>query len=221
MSLVSIATPTFPGRETELTERCMPSVAGLDWLEVEQVIVSDRNPDIEAMVAKAAERLARPGYRVRVAQINESWRNPAAEASIGALPWRVASLMALGDWVGFLGDDDELLPDHARRHIAAMEAEGSDFSVSVVEFRAHGQHNCFIGDASFAHSHLDATGVMCRASALAVANWEPNGEVAADWRIVRDWQAAGLRGSFLGGTHTGIHHDGWVIGKTGRPDRPR
>ena len=216
--LVSIATPTFPGRERELLERCMPSVAALDWPEVEHVIVSDRNPGLGEQVDAVPRR---EGYTVRYAEINESWRNPTTEKSVGALPWYVASLMALGEYVGFLGDDDELLPDHAARHVTAMRETGADFTVSVTEFRAGGQFNCNIGDATFAHCHLDATGVMCRATALSVANWNANGDIAADWRIVRDWQAAGLRGHFLGGAATGIHHDGWVIGKSGRPDRPQ
>ena len=126
-------------------------------------------------------------------EINESWRNPTTEESIGAIPWYVGSLLALGEFVGFCGDDDELLPDHAERHIAAMRDNEAMFSVSQVEFRA----NRVTQLTSVTVSNmaiLDATGIMCHKDALQVANWTANGENAADWRLVRDWVAAGLRG---------------------------
>ncbi len=219
MTLVSIATPTFPGREAELLTRCMPSVAALDWPLVEHVIVSDRNPGFAERVL--AQAPVREGYTVRYAEINETWRNPTTEQSIGAVPWATASLLALGEFVGFLGDDDELLADHVARHVAAMEEAGADFSVSAIEFRVGGAHHSVIGNPTMSHGQLDATGIMCRISALQVAMWTANGENAADYRLVADWLRAGLKGHFIDGSPTGIHHDGWAAHKTGRPDRPR
>lgn len=208
--LVSIVTPTFPGREDVLIKRCIPSVLTQDWGNIEHVILSDRNPQLADLLPT--------DKRIRFAQINESWRNPATEASVGAIPWYVGSLMALGEFVGFLGDDDELLPEHVSEHVAAMQEHEAMFSVSQVEFRAHGETHMVIGDESFGHGHLDATGMMCHISALNVANWTANGENAADWRLVRDWVAAGVRGIHIPKV-TGIHNDGWLVGATGRPDR--
>lgn len=212
MTLVSIVVPTFPGREELLVERCLPSIENQTWPSVQIVIVSDRNPRITGDV----EHWTRAG--ATLVQINESWRNSVTEASIGAVPWYVGSLLALGEFVGFCGDDDELLPDHAERHIAAMREADAHFSVSQIEFRAGGVPQFNVGDA-FQHGRLDATGIMCHKDALQVANWTANGENAADWRLVRDWVNAGLHGTILPAPHTGIHHDGWLVGKTGRPDR--
>jgi hypothetical protein len=222
--MVSIVTPTFPGRENELF-RCINSVEALDWPNVEHIILSDRNSWLQENYGGAwtgdwydhsAGR-----RRIRFAEINETWRNPTTEASIGAIPWYVGSLMALGEFVGFLGDDDELLPDHAARHIEAMRQNDAMFSISQIEFRAGGEHQFIIGNDSFQHGHLDATGIMCHVSALSVCTWIANGENAADWRLVRDWLAAGLKGVYVGDGPTGVHNDGWVTGKTGRPDRPQ
>lgn len=201
MSLVSIVTPTMPGRERLLLDRCVPSVGKLDWPDVEHIIVSDRNPVLREEALDAD---------VRFVEINDSWRDGVKERSVGAVPWHVGSLMALGEYVGFLGDDDELLPDHVTRHVHAMEATGADFTISVVDFRVNGEHRFDIGDPSFSHGHLDSTGIMCRASALRVANWTATGEDAADHRLVADWIRAGLKGHFIGGPATGIHHDGWA-----------
>lgn len=209
MSLVSVVTPTKPERIELLFDRCIPSVMALDWPEVEHVIVSDPNPDlVETLREVDLENvLWRPGFTIRYAEINDTWRNGVKDRSIGAVPWHIGSLMALGDYVAFLGDDDELLPDHVSRHVAALQ--DFDFSVSPIQFRVGGQDWAVIGDA-LACGHLDATGIMCRREALRTANWTADGTDAADWRLVRDWMAAGLKGTLLGGTPTGVHNDGWA-----------
>ncbi len=213
---VSIVTPTFPGREQVLLERCMPSIRAQNWTgPVEHVILSDRNPELAKTI-----RDMRLGPEVVFAEINETWRNPWTEASIGAVPWFIGTMLAMGEFVGFVGDDDEILPDHITEHVAAMRENEALFSVSQIDFRAHGESKQIIGDESFAHGHLDATGIMCHVSALKIANWNANGEQAADWRLVRDWVAADLHGVYIPKI-TGIHNDGWLIGATGRPDRPK
>lgn len=220
MTLVSIATPTFPGRETELLDRCMPSVFALDWPIVEHVIVSDRNPELRRYFEQRfiAPRPERP---IRFVEINETWRNPTTEKSTGGVPWYLCSFLAMGDFIGFLGDDDELLPHHARTHIEAMQANNALWSLSQVDFRVGGNPYMIIGDESYELGHLDTTGIMCYKDALTVARWNPwGGENATDWQMVRDWRNAGLRGVFIPEI-TGIHHDGWAAGKSGRPDRPK
>lgn len=220
MTLVSIVTPTFPGREEELVTRCIPSVLNLDWPDIEHIIVSDRNPDLREEFRDFKDL---PGRRVRFTEINESWRNPLSESCIGSVPWGTGCLLALGEYVGFLGDDDEYFPDHVSRHVTAMQSSGALWSVSQIEFRAGGVPQFLVGNDSFAHGHLDSDGIMCHVSALATANWPLSTEhsAAGDYRLVRDWRAAGLPGLYIGDGPTGIHHDGWVVGKTGRPDRPQ
>jgi hypothetical protein len=116
----------------------------------------------------------------------------------------------MGDYVGFLGDDDELLPDHVERHVAGLEASGSDFTIGPVRFVVRGQDVGVIGDATFAHGHLDSDGIMCRVGALRTATWRPADNNAADAQLVLDWLSCGLRGHFIGGEPTAVHHDGWA-----------
>lgn len=210
MTLVSVVTPTRPDREKLLVERCIPSVQGLDWPEVEHVIVSDPNPGLEERLCDVP---CREGFSIRVAQINDTWRDGVRNLSIGAVPWHIGSLMALGEYVAFLGDDDELLPHHATRHITEALSGEYDFSVSPVQFRAHGKDVLIIGD-QFVVGHLDATGIMCKRSALRTANWTATGENAADFRLVEDWMRAGLNGKLIYGPPTGVHNDGWLVGAT-------
>jgi len=216
VTLVSIVTPTIPGREALLLERCMPSVAALEWPgPVEHVIVSDPNPILSVrMDVLAADRLG--GRRLRFVELGANWRNPTTEASTGGVPWMIGSYLALGEFVGFCGDDDELLPHHVRTHVDAMRAAEALWSVSQVDFRIGGEPWCVIGDDTYQLGHLDSTGIMCHADALSVARWNPNGQDATDWQMVNDWRTAGLRGVFIPEV-TGIHHDGWAAGKSGKP----
>lgn len=204
MTLASIVTPTIPGREHLLLDRCIPSVRAQTWTEIEHVIVSDRNPGLAEKVAGL------PG--VRFVEINETWRDGYKDRSTGAIPWQIGSLLALGDYVGFLGDDDELLPNHVTRHIVRMVETGADFTVSIVRFAVGGEDRFTVGDDTFELGHLDSDGIMCRVDALRVATWMPAPDNAADAQLVRDWRAAGLRAAFLGGEATAIHHDGWAAG---------
>jgi hypothetical protein len=213
VTLVSIVTPTMPGREALLLDRCIPSVTRLHWPGVEHVIVSDPNPALrEEIEGYRLVSVAAGGggpVPVRFVELNDTWRDGVRERSVGAVPWMVGSLLAQGEFVGFLGDDDELLPHHVNRHVDAMVATGADFTISPIEFRVGGEPRQVIGDA-LAHGHLDATGIMCRREALRAANWTATGEDAADWRLVDDWLKAGLKGHLIGGEPTGIHNDGWM-----------
>jgi hypothetical protein len=211
--LVSVVTPTIPGREQELIDRCIPSVRKQSWGRIEHIIISDENPQLRHQF----RNLLVDNHYFRFVEINNTWKTEATRMANGAMPWMLGAWLALGDYVSFLGDDDELLPDHIYAHVSAMQSAGAMWSLSKVEFRAHGEFWNVIGDDSFVEGHLDATGIMCKREALRTANWDPAAGIAAvDWKLVNDWRAASLPGVFIDKV-TGIHHDGWLIGMTGKP----
>lgn len=216
--LVSIVTPTFPGREKVLLERCMPSVCDQNWLgPVEHVIVSDENPKLRETMRLL--QLGRDDLRpIRFVEINSTWKRPnQGLIANGAVPWMLGSRLALGEFLSFLGDDDELLSHHVSTHVRAMQTAEATWSISKVEFRARGQFHSIVGDESYMEGHLDATGIMCWKGALRLATWDPDAATAAvDWKLVDDWRRHGLFGVFVDSI-TGIHHDGWVAGMTGKP----
>lgn len=227
--LVSIVTPTFPGREELLLGRCMPSVRTQNWPgRIEHVIVSDENPALRKTVLGLqqfedqryrAHGVGNPGPRrdIRFVEINDTWKNADTKVANGAVPWMIGSRLALGEFVSFLGDDDELLPHHVSTHVRAMQTAQAMWSLSKVEFRANGDFWNVIGDDSYVPGHLDATGIMCWKGALATATWDPAAGIAAvDWKLVDDWRLSGLPGVFIDQI-TGIHHDGWLTGSTGLP----
>ena len=209
--MISIVTPTFPGREELLLERCIPSVQA-QTCDVEHIVVSDRNAYLHVAMRDEFPY-------VKFIEINETWRNPFSESCTGAFPWSIGSILAMGEVIGFLGDDDEYMPHHVERHLQTMEETGADFTVSEVQFQVDGVPKFVVGDDSFQLGHLDSDGIMCKVHCLKSANWsisDVDGN-AADYRLVRDWLSAGLKGALVPGGPTAIHHDGWLAGKSGRP----
>ena len=214
--LVSVITPTIPGREHLLLDRCIPSVRAQNWPGcIEHVIVSDENEYLRNLFAEERERST---FRtIRFIEINDVWKNQATKTANGALPWLIGSFLGLGQFFSFLGDDDELLAHHVSAHVRAMQTIEAMWSLSQIEFRTGNKFWNVIGDESYAEGHLDATGIMCWKGALTVASWDPGAGIAAvDWKLVNDWRMHGLRGAFVPDV-TGIHHDGWLTGHTGKP----
>lgn len=213
MITATIVTPTMVGRETVLLDRCIPSVIEqvVTDIHVEHLVISDPNPDLAAVI--------KDDYPyVQCVQLNTTWRDGKRDQSRGAFPWYVGTMLAQGDFVGFLGDDDELMPNHIESHVDAMITEKVDFTVSQVEFWVNGARSFVIGDDTFEWCHLDSDGIMCRQTALRSANWDPYdlsppAADAADYRLVRDWRNAGLTGHHIP-YPTAKHHDGWAAGGT-------
>lgn len=191
----------------------MPSVRNQFWGGiVEHIIISDMNPELRQHFRRYHDNEC-----TRFIEINDTWKNIDTCAANGAFPWMVGSRLAFGTFVGFLGDDDELYPEHVSVHVGAMTRAGALWSLSQVEFRAGGEYWNVIGDESYIEGHLDATGIMCHRTALRHASWDPAAGIAAvDWKLVNDWRQLGVPGIFVARV-TGIHHDGWLTGMTGKP----
>lgn len=210
---VSIVTPTFPGR-SKVLERALDSIIRQDYPgHIQVVVASDRN----AITRNASIRIdAR--RRIDIVEINEAWRNGLLDQDNGCFPWMIGSFLALGDFIGFLGDDDELLPHHVRTHVDAMREAEALWSLSKVDFRANGSTWNIIGDDTYALGHLDADGIMCYKDTLKYGNWNPwqNSGNAPDHALVSSWRHRNLPGIFIDEV-TAIHNDGWLVGMTGKP----
>lgn len=220
---VTVVTPTFPGREDVLLGRCIPSIQAQEYDGVvDHIVVSDPNPPLVEKLRGMDVPARRP---LQVVELNDTWRNDLTDRCTGSFPWRFGGFLAHGQFVGFLGDDDEYLPHCVETHVATMESTGADFTVARVAFYLGGSFQSVIGDPGFACGTIDTTGIMGRQSNLRVANWDIPGwdedgttANAGDFRLVRDWRAGGLSGAFIDQV-TGNHHDGWMAGASGRPDQ--
>jgi glycosyltransferase involved in cell wall biosynthesis len=96
----------------QLLERALDSLAAQQYRDLEAVVVNDAGPDVSALLARYAGRLAiRYVHRERngglVAAVNDGVR------------------AAQGTYVGYLDDDDLWYPDHAARLVEVLERSGA------------------------------------------------------------------------------------------------
>jgi glycosyltransferase involved in cell wall biosynthesis len=195
--LVSVITPSRRGGEA--LERCMASTARQNYRDVEHLIVFD----------EGAPRVDNPYEHVHFLRLNDLWRTPVTSRSTGAYPWFIGTQFARGEYVMFLGDDDEYLPHHVERHVEAMVETGADYSLSKADFYVGGEYVLTVGDGTARASYLDSDCIACRRDTLKVANWTANGGSMPDFELVWRWHQAKLKGAFVDEV-TVKHHDGWL-----------
>lgn len=198
------------GYSRELIERCVPSVRA-QAVACEHVIVSERDDELWYAARELGWQLGGPDpqHPIRLVEVGSWNRDPQAPVAPGAMAYFVGTHLALGDHVGFCGDDDELLPDHLAILIRRILAAGADFAVSKVDFRVNGEHRQFVGDRSLALNKLDTIGIVCRGECFWSGRWRPDGGACSDHDLVQQWLWAGLRPIFVDRV-TAVHHDGWL-----------
>jgi glycosyltransferase involved in cell wall biosynthesis len=200
--LVSVITPSRRGGAA--LKRCVESVQEQSYAHIEHIVVIDEGG--EGFLPGS-----RPGFAVdvRILELNDLWRTPVTSRSTGAWPWFIGTQFTRGEYVMFLGDDDEYLPHHIERHVEAMGETGADYSLSIGEFWVDGEFVLTVGDGTVRSSYLDSDGIACRRDTLKVANWTANGGSMPDFELVWRWHNAKLRGAFVNEI-TYRHHDGWL-----------
>lgn len=111
---VSVVIPTY--NRADLLPRAMRSVLGQTFADIELIVVDDASQDGSADVA---EREIDP--RVRVVRLA---RNGGVSRALNE-----GIAVARGEVVGFLGDDDEWLPELLERLLARLDDDGDVFSL--------------------------------------------------------------------------------------------
>lgn len=169
--LVSVVIPTY-NRDGRFLKRAIDSVAAQTWKNTEIVVVDDNAPDSPMRRAVEAVMAAYP-QAVYV-------QNPKNLGGSGARNAGVAR--ASGQYITFLDDDDEYLPEKVGAQVRFMIEGGYDMSFEdsrsydeatgrMVHFRSHGYLTSTDNDALLrAHltRHLTPTNVyMYKKSAFA------------------------------------------------------
>jgi glycosyltransferase involved in cell wall biosynthesis len=110
---VSVIIPTH--NRPDRLPRAVASVLNQTFRDVEIVIVDDASAD------DAAEVVARQDPRIRYV------RHGSPKGACGARNTGIR--LARGEFVGFLDDDDEWLPEKLQRQVRVFEASPSDVGV--------------------------------------------------------------------------------------------
>lgn len=123
--LVSVAVATY-NRSKVLTERCIPSVLGQTYENLELIVVGDHcTDDTEEAIA----RIGDPRLRfVNLPEKSVYPEDPRRRWMVaGTPPTNEAFSMARGDYVTQLDDDDEYLPDRLEKLVSFAGENGCDF----------------------------------------------------------------------------------------------
>lgn len=185
--LVSVITPTIAARERWLMDRCVPSVERQTYASVEHIVVYDGG---------GMRLMEIPGVR-RVFETGVNWHQFTGGKSWGAMPRLLGTLVARGEFIAYVDDDDELLPEHVEKLLKLCIETQSNFVIS--QFRrdfADGRPSDVIGDGRVEFGHIGTPCVLHRRGCLKVANWGLHG-YAEDFALFEAWRRAGLRYWFL------------------------
>jgi glycosyltransferase involved in cell wall biosynthesis len=193
-NLVSIITPTVPQRREWLLQRCGPSIARQTYRPLEWVVISD-GPD--ECLATDLTRSMMLDVRITFAELGRNWRQFTHGASYGAMPRVVGTMLARGQFIGYLDDDDEFLPQHVERLMARLQETGADFASSQFKrFWSNGRSPDVVGCGRLEYGHIGTPLVLHRAECLLSSNWQPDG-YAEDFGLFDRWQKAGLKWAHL------------------------
>lgn len=123
--LVSVAVATY-NRSKALTERCIPSVLGQTYENLELIVVGDHCTD---ETEEAVARIDDPRLKfVNLPEKSVYPEDPRRRWMVaGTPPTNEAFSMARGDYVTQLDDDDEYLPDRLEKLVAFAGENGCDF----------------------------------------------------------------------------------------------
>ncbi len=124
MTLVSAIIPTY--RRPREIERSVNSVLAQTWRPLELIVIDDGSGDETPQVLRSFEA------RAKAADVTYQW---ATVPNGGAGPARNAGMQrATGDYLAFLDDDDEWVPEKTSIQVAAMQAQpqaGASFGLYV------------------------------------------------------------------------------------------
>ncbi len=117
--LVSVIVPTY--NRPEFLERCLASILGQSHANLEIIVVNDAGSPVEAIIR-------RHNHSGRIYYLSLATNKGAAAARNAGLR------LAQGDYITFLDDDDEYLPDHVSILAEALSSHSQRFAYSRAEY---------------------------------------------------------------------------------------
>lgn len=171
--LVSVVIPTF--QRPELLEKAVKSALAQDYVNLEVIVVGDCDPTLAL----------RPADRLRVLNLSKN------HGAGGAVPRNVALMMAAGELIAYLDDDNEWLPDHVSSVVGALV--GAEASYAFSSMSVDGKDLGFTEPKKFG---IDTSCVVHRKALIRQFGWwkdRVEGGYAHDWEFFSRWAASGVK----------------------------
>lgn len=184
--LVSIITPTIASRRNLLLGRCVPSVRRQTYANLEHLVVMD-GPDLDQQPLPNG---------VRFIEMGRSWGRFTEGKSVGSIPRNVGCFLAQGDYLAYLDDDDEFLPDHVEKLVSLIERENRDFVFSRMRRFQGKEPELEVGNGKIECGHIGTPMVLHKAKCLLASGW-PCGGAIEDFIMFSAWDKAGLTWAYL------------------------
>ena len=185
--VVSVITAVY--NRATLLPRCLASVAAQDYPRVDHIIVDGGSTDGTVDVIRAHERLLGPWVSAPDRGVFDAWNKGVA--------------LARGEWIAFLGADDQYRPDAIRRYVeTAAGNPAAEYISSRVE-RVYPSGACrVVGDPwswrEFRrHMCVAHVGSFHRASLFRrVGSYDPAYRIVGDYELLLR-AGEDLRAAFL------------------------
>ena len=196
--LVSIITPTW--ERHDLLAECIENVRGQDYPRIDHHVVSD-GPDEEllAVVMSGRSQQTASGNPVNVHwnALGRHWSGIMPKFALGVAPILAGCLLARGEYLMVLCDDERMEPDHLSK-LATLLDQGADFAYSMTRMWWAGTspgQGWNIGTDPPEYGQI--TNFLFRASLLEKAMPIFDAPTWNDWHLVSRWMELGARWSFL------------------------
>lgn len=173
--LVSVITPTWQ-RHKALLGRCYSSVQRQRAIGLEHIVVSDGpDPVLRAVIPEDVRYFELPEH-----DQTRHWGAPARNFGLA---------QARGEFIAYLDDDDEWMPNHLASLAEALRDDPeAGFARSCAMIPVENGFPWRIGDGPILHGRVQSSMLMHRRSLE--ANWVTAG--CEDWNLVKGWVDAGV-----------------------------
>jgi GT2 family glycosyltransferase len=181
--LVSVVTGTW--QRHDLLLEAIENVRRQTYPNIEHVIVSDGlDNSLPPYAINLRDGLPAISQRHYSLGFNTS---SLFENSYAAGPMLVGQLLARGEYLTWLADDERMQPDHVEALVGALEAEGADFAYSQTEMYYLGrpEHRWTIGTDPPQCGQI--TNVLYRRQLLARGITRFGADPTPDWDQIKAW----------------------------------
>jgi len=181
--LVSVITSTH-NRNDLLFKRCIPSVKAQTYPLIEHIIVSDGlNQELLDYFG---------GYGIEKDHARY-YATPYHYDDWGASPKNVGILMAAGECIAYLDDDNEFLPEHVEKLVSLIRQTKADLVYSKFEWLPGGSVR---GTPDLRLGQIDTSAILHKRELIRKGLWLNKGH-GNDFWTVSNWVEHGARYSFL------------------------
>lgn len=183
--LVTVVTSSWQ-RPRTVVEHAVASINRQTYPNIQHLVVIDGNdPATELSLWEAGYTSEATASR-RFVALGRNWSALAGTTGYGATARLTGSLLAAGDLIAYLDDDNDYLSTHVAEMVALFENPDIGFALSAWTGRP--------GDPAPAVGSADTSGIMHRPRlVMRYGGFDPRDGYEGDGQMVTRWAAAGVQ----------------------------